>query len=191
MKYITTIKTRNSRFGLPWYLRREKPALLHSMGWYNWMFTQSVLQIWNQSETICYLAGGNKIAVPLNLSCYQWHNFIITSQNIRLSSNWQHRLSVHPSSPPCCEPGTARFTFGNSLCSSLASRLTTASLDTFCIALFCLCVSVFVCECVCVCVCMHACVCALLYGKCTFKSHMVMFLSCLPLRIPRLRILLQ
>jgi len=31
MKYITALKTRNSKFGLPWYLRREKPALPHNM----------------------------------------------------------------------------------------------------------------------------------------------------------------
>jgi len=28
MKYITTIKTQNSKLELPWYLRSEKPALL-------------------------------------------------------------------------------------------------------------------------------------------------------------------
>jgi len=31
MKYITAIKTQNSKFELPWYLRREKPALPYNM----------------------------------------------------------------------------------------------------------------------------------------------------------------
>jgi len=66
MKYIAAIKTQNSKFGLPWYLRREKPALPHN---------------------ICYLAGYDNIFMLIEIQNFRTWATVPPEQRAASSSS--------------------------------------------------------------------------------------------------------